>query len=135
MSKNKSVNNKQFKTQFNNQFFRTQLNFFAPQKNLSYPLNDYSESEEHNIITSRMNSTKFSKFRTKSNFHAINAIKTNKIIQTAEPKNINRKKINYKLDKFPILDIFNYKNNLKVKNSEFKSRNDLKERKGSLPFF
>ena len=133
MPKNNPDNNNN--NLLNNKFFRTQRNFYSPKKSLSCPLSEYSESEEHNTITSRMNSTKFARFRTKSNVYTINANKNNKIIQTASPKNMNRKKFKYKLDKFPILDIFNYKNNLKVKNAQFKSRNDLKERKGSLPFF
>ena len=119
------------KTDNNNQFFKTQLNFFRPQNSLLSPLNDNIESNDTDTITSRMNHTRF---RSKSNYHIISANKTNKIIQTAEPKNIFRKKINYKLDKFPILDIFNYKNNLLAKNLDYKSRNDLKERKRNLPF-
>ena len=127
ISKNKSDNN--------SQLFRTKMNFHSPKKSHSHPLSEYSESEEYNTITSRMNSTKVSRFRTKSNLYTINSNRTKKIIQTASPKNMNRKKFKFNLDKFPILDIFNYKNNLKVKDSEFRSRNDLKERKGSLPFF
>ena len=119
------------KTDNNNQFFKTQLNFFRPQNSLLSTLNDNTESNDTDTITSRMNHTRF---RSKSNYHIISANKTNKIIQTTEPKNISRKKINYKLDKFPILDIFNYKNNLLAKNLDYKSRNDLKERKRNLPF-
>jgi hypothetical protein len=132
-----TINNLNFKnmrknkTDNNNQFYLTHMNFFRPQKCLLSPLNENTESNDNDTITSRMN---HKRFRSKSNYHTISAKKTNKKIQTTETKNIFRKKLNYKLDKFPILDIFNYKNNLLAKNLDYKSRNDLKERKRNLPF-
>ena len=125
-----TINNLNFKNKkknkspkSNNEFFRTQLNFFRPQKSILFHLNENTDLDDNNTMTSPMNKTKLT----------IN--KTNIIIQTTDQKNISRKKINYKLDKFPVLDIFNYKTNLKMKNLESKSRNNLKERKKSLPFF
>ena len=127
--------NKTKSAKSNNQFFRTQLNFFRPQKSVLFHPNENTDLDDNNTMTSPKNNTKFTKYRAKSHYHTININKTNKIIQTTDQKNISRKKINYKLDKFPVLDIFNYKTNLKMKNPELKSRNNFKERKKSLPFF
>ena len=109
------------KTQSNNQyqFYRTHNNFFFKPKRILTNLNLKTEPNKNNF--------KQDTIKSKTNYRTIKINKSNKIIQTTEPKKRKREKIFSALNKFPILNIFNYHS--KINNKLFENDKYEKEEK------
>ena len=113
------------KTQSNNQyqFYRTHNNFFFKPKRILTHLNLQTEPN-NNIL-------KQDTIKSKTNYRTIKINKSNKIIQSAEPKKRKREKIFSALNKFPILNIFNYHS--KINNKLFENdKYEKEERKNKI---
>jgi hypothetical protein len=114
LRKNKTHSNNQY------QFYRTHNNFFFKPKRILTNLNLKTEPNNNNFT-----------IKSKTNYRTIKINKSNKIIQTAEPKKRKREKIFSALNKFPILNIFNYHS--KINNKLFESdKYEKEERKNKI---
>ena len=117
LRKNKTHSNNQY------QFYRTHKNFFFKPKRLLSNLNLQTEPNKNNNL-------KQDTIQSKAKYHTIKINKSNKIIQTAEPKKRSREKLFSALDKFPILNIFNYQS--KINNKLFENRIVKEERANKI---
>lgn len=97
MRKNKTHNNNQF------QFYRTHNNFFYKPKRLLTSPNELTEPNDYHYNKNKINNLKLNQ-----KYKTINIQTSNKNIQTSGTKNKDNGKIYSMLDKFPILNIFNY---------------------------
>jgi len=116
------------KTQTNNQiqFYRTHNNFFFKPKRLLFsPI----QTEPNNY---NKNNNYFQYLKSKMKYHSIKNNRSNKNIQTTEPKKRTKEKIFSALDRFPILNIFNYHSRINNNLFNYKSAKEKEERKNNF---